>query len=192
MDVQKIAEADRDAATATLVTAFAADPVARWTTPRPETYLAMFPLAVAHMAGEAFVAGGAFATGDMRAVALWLPPGAEPDMEALGQAFAEAGIAPPEEAPEFFARQGAAHPHEPHWYLPFIGVDPAAQGRGLGSALLEAGLAEVDTAGLPAYLESTNPRNVPLYERFGFRVVGEIQVGASPVMHPMWRPAGGR
>ncbi|MFN3590648.1 MAG: GNAT family N-acetyltransferase [Thermaurantiacus sp.] len=190
MEVRSLGEADRVAATATLVTAFAADPVARWTLPDPATYLAMFPLGIAHMGGGALTAGGAFASGDMRAVALWLPPGTSPDMEGLGRAFAEAGVEGPEDAPAFFEEMGAAQPREPHWYLPFIGVDPAAQGRGLGSLLMKAALAEVDAAGLPAYLESTNPRNVPLYERLGFRVVGEIQVGNSPVMHPMWRPAG--
>ena len=50
-------------------------------------------------------------------------------------------------------------------------------------------LATVDADGMPAYLESTNPRNVPLYERFGFRVTAEIQAGSSPPMHAMWRPA---
>ena len=81
------------------------------------------------------------------------------------------------------------HPSEPHWYLPFIGVDPAAQGQGHGTALLRASLQAVDRTGLPAYLESTNPRNIPLYESFGFRVTGEIQAGDSPPMHPMWRAA---
>src|SRR5687767_6551887 len=42
---------------------------------------------------------------------------------------------------------------------PFIGVEPARQGRGLGAALLRAQLAVCDQAGLPAYLESSNPRN---------------------------------
>jgi GNAT superfamily N-acetyltransferase len=192
MEVETLAEVDREAATATLVTAFAADPVTRWTLSEPAAFLTLFPLVLHHMGGAAFGSGSAYAAWDMRAVALWLPPGVAPDLEALGQALAEFGLEGPEEAPEFFARMAEMHPHEPHWYLPFIGVDPAAQGRGLGSALMQAALADVDASGLPAYLESTNPRNVPLYERFGFRVVGEIQVGASPVMHPMWRPAQAR
>jgi ribosomal protein S18 acetylase RimI-like enzyme len=191
VEVVRLGEDGREAAFAALVTAFAADPLARWTVADPAAYLRLFPVALHHMGGAAFDHGCAYATHDRRAAALWLPPGVEPDMEALGQAFAEAGIEGPEEAPTFFERQGAAHPHEPHWYLPFIGVDPAAQGRGLGSALMEAALIDVDASGLPAYLESTNPRNVPLYERFGFRVVGEIQVGSSPVMHSMWREARG-
>jgi ribosomal protein S18 acetylase RimI-like enzyme len=46
-----------------------------------------------------------------------------------------------------------------------------------------------DSEGLPAYLESTNPRNISLYQRHGFQVMGEIKFGASPVVTPMIRPA---
>jgi ribosomal protein S18 acetylase RimI-like enzyme len=81
------------------------------------------------------------------------------------------------------------HPQEPHWYLPMIGVEPARQGKGLGAALLRAALLRVDAEGLSAYLESTNPRNVPLYERHGFEVIGEIRVGTCPPIVPMLRPA---
>ena len=63
---------------------------------------------------------------------------------------------------------GSFHPEEPHWYLPLIGVDPIEQGRGCGSALLRVGLSRCDADRLPAYLESTNPKNIPLYERYGF------------------------
>jgi ribosomal protein S18 acetylase RimI-like enzyme len=80
------------------------------------------------------------------------------------------------------------HPHEPHWYLPFIGVDPARQDQGLGAALLTSGLAKCDAAHLPAYLESTNPRNRTLYERHGFQAVGEISAGDCPPVVPMLRP----
>jgi ribosomal protein S18 acetylase RimI-like enzyme len=79
------------------------------------------------------------------------------------------------------------HPDEPHWYLPLIGVEPNAQGRGLGAALLRHALERFDREGALAYLESSNPRNIPLYERHGFEIVGEIRVGAAPVMTPMLR-----
>jgi ribosomal protein S18 acetylase RimI-like enzyme len=79
------------------------------------------------------------------------------------------------------------HPHEPHWYLPLLGVDPTRQGQGIGSALLQHAAALCDRAGQLAYLESSNPANVPLYERHGFEVVGTIQAGASPTFYPMVR-----
>jgi ribosomal protein S18 acetylase RimI-like enzyme len=43
---------------------------------------------------------------------------------------------------------------------------------------------------MPCYLESSNPRNVPLYERHGFEVTAEHWLPDGPVMTYMWRPAG--
>jgi ribosomal protein S18 acetylase RimI-like enzyme len=79
------------------------------------------------------------------------------------------------------------HPHEPHWYLAVIGVDAARQGFGLGSMLVQHTLASCDKDQVPAYLESTNPKNIPFYERHGFELLGTIQAGASPPMFPMLR-----
>jgi len=76
-----------------------------------------------------------------------------------------------------------------HWYLPAIGVDPRGQGKGYGSALLAHSLEVCDRAHEAAYLESTNPLNIHLYERFGFEVIGEIQAGRSPTIVPMLRAA---
>jgi ribosomal protein S18 acetylase RimI-like enzyme len=50
-------------------------------------------------------------------------------------------------------------------------------------------LAKCDEAGLPAYLESSNPANISLYERHGFEVTGKIQSESSPPVHPMYRAA---
>ena len=79
------------------------------------------------------------------------------------------------------------HPDEPHWYLPLIGVDPAQQGKGLGDALMRHALVRCDRAGQPAYLESSNPRNISLYRRHGFEELGTIQAGSSPALVPMLR-----
>ena len=84
------------------------------------------------------------------------------------------------------------HPEPEHWYLGSIATEPAAQGRGLGSMLLQASLERVDGDGLPAYLESTNPRNVTFYERHGFRVTGVVELPDGPSLTTMWRePTGG-
>jgi GNAT superfamily N-acetyltransferase len=66
---------------------------------------------------------------------------------------------------------------------------PTRQGEGHGSAMIELGVAECDRAGLPGYLEATSSRSVPLYERHGFRVVGEIRIGECPPIFPMLRAA---
>ncbi|MEV5980222.1 GNAT family N-acetyltransferase [Streptomyces sp. NPDC052114] len=79
-------------------------------------------------------------------------------------------------------------PQEPHWSLALIGADPAAQGQGHGSALLRSGLARADAAGLPVYLESSKPSNIPVYEHFGFTVREEMRLpGEGPVLWTMWR-----
>jgi GNAT superfamily N-acetyltransferase len=88
---------------------------------------------------------------------------------------------------DLFDEMGRVHPNEPHWYLPLIGVQPESQGQGFGAALLRPVLAECDAKGLPAYLEATSSRSIPLYRRHGFVAIGEISVGSSPPIVPMLR-----
>ena len=88
---------------------------------------------------------------------------------------------------EFLGLQAQFHPHEPHWYLPLIGVHPAEQGKGHGGALIRYALAIIDKQRLPAYLEATSRQSKVLYERHGFEEVGVIQYGSSPPMWPMLR-----
>mgnify|MGYP003734231121 FL=1 len=82
----------------------------------------------------------------------------------------------------------ASHPEEPHWYLAVIGSDPTVRGSGFGQALMRSRLDRVDAEHAPAYLESSNPANVPYYERFGFEVTGEMVLpNGGPSLIPMWR-----
>jgi ribosomal protein S18 acetylase RimI-like enzyme len=86
----------------------------------------------------------------------------------------------------------ARHPRELHYYLPFVGVDPEWQGRGLGSAVLAPVLERCDREGMPAFLESSTPRNRALYERHGFTVSEEFKLGrTAPLQWRMWREPGG-
>ncbi len=70
----------------------------------------------------------------------------------------------------------------PHTYLFILGTEPEYQGRGLGSALLTPLLARSLSQGLPCYLETFNPINLPFYERHGFRIVHEDVVPGTTVM----------
>jgi GNAT superfamily N-acetyltransferase len=80
------------------------------------------------------------------------------------------------------------HPEEPHWYLAGLGTDPPKQRSGVGRSLIAAVLARCDTERLPAYLETQKAENVPYYNRFGFRVTGEIDLpGGGPHLWLMWR-----
>ena len=181
-------EADEAAATAVVVLAFSADPAARWAWPDPDEYLRHFPDFVRVFGGKAFAHQSAYCVDRYVAAALWLPPGVNPDDEALTAFVQRTGSAQVQrDGPAVFEQMARYHPQEPHWYLPFIGVDPSRQGEGYGAALMQHALVACDRDRMPAYLESSNPRNIPLYERHGFKVLGSIQVGTSPPIVPMLR-----
>jgi GNAT superfamily N-acetyltransferase len=185
----RVATVDEQApAVDTVVLAFAADPIARWCWPDPHEYLQYMPRFVRAFGGAAFVHNSAYCTGGYGGAALWLPPDIRPREEAIGE-IVEATVSSSIRGDLFsiFERMATRHPAEPHWYLPLIGVDPAHQGKGYGSALMTYALKECDRAHAPAYLESTNPRNISLYLRHGFEVLETIQVGQSPPMVPMLR-----
>jgi ribosomal protein S18 acetylase RimI-like enzyme len=81
------------------------------------------------------------------------------------------------------------HPHdEPHFYLSLFATEPAARGNAYGQALLRHNLALIDEEGASAYLESSNPRNIAMYERHGFRVVHRVSGPAGcPDVAGLWR-----
>ena len=82
----------------------------------------------------------------------------------------------------------SVHPHERHYYLPFVGVAPEAQGRGLGTALMRPVLEKCDREQIPAYLEATSVASRRCYERAGFEVRTEERLaGNGPPFWPMWR-----
>jgi GNAT superfamily N-acetyltransferase len=185
--VQAATAAEEAAVIAVLTLAFASDPATRWTWPEPKAYLEAFPRFAKAFGGAAFGRGSAHRIG-FAGAALWLPPGADSDDAAIGalmQATAHEQTAV--DGPQIMQQMASYHPREPHWYLPLIGIDPAYQGKGLGSALMRHATDICDRDGVPAYLESSNLRNVPLYERLGFEALGTIQAGGSPTIVPMLR-----
>jgi GNAT superfamily N-acetyltransferase len=128
------------------------------------------------------------------AVAVWVPPG-EPEMTREEEAAFEALIAElfgarAGQLMALFDRFDEHHPRAvPHYYLSLWATHRDHAGRGIGSALLRENLAEIDAEGMPAYLESTNPRNVPRYEALGFSRRGEFSSPHGPTVTTMWRPA---
>jgi ribosomal protein S18 acetylase RimI-like enzyme len=186
-----VAPADsRAAVLATLAAAFVSDPAVRALYPADADYDAHFPGFAEALGGRAFDAGIVDTYPAGLGAALWLPPGVEPDGAQM-EAHLAATIPAERLAAlaEGFAMQAALHPHEPHWYLPWIGVRPEAQGAGIGSILLRQGLARADSEEMPAYLEATDPRNAMLYARHGFEVTGIVLAPGYPQIITMWRPA---
>jgi ribosomal protein S18 acetylase RimI-like enzyme len=186
--IKTAAAADEASVISVLTLAFSSDPMARWSMPDPDKFLVNFPQFAKAFGGNAFANGTAYFGDSYSGAALWLPPGVSPDEETMiGLVEKTTPDAIKQDAYGVFEQMSKYHPTEPHWYLPLIGVDPSRQGNGVGSALMKRALVSCDRDGTIAYLESSNPRNVPLYERHGFEVLGEIQVGTSPTMRPMLR-----
>jgi ribosomal protein S18 acetylase RimI-like enzyme len=166
--------------------AFREDPVVRWLIPSGQRSELLFHVLARYQHG--LHGGTDLATVGDRPVgaALWDRPGYR---QSAWHAIAS--VLPFVRALRTRARHGAAleqvfhhqRPEGTFWYLAAIGA--VDKGQGVGSALLASRLATISG---PAYLESSNEANVPLYERFGFRVTGTIRLPfQGPTCWPMLR-----
>jgi ribosomal protein S18 acetylase RimI-like enzyme len=195
IDVRKATAADVLVIGRTLGQAFLDDPAMSWAVPdrrKRERHLARyFELLFANIylaKDETYVAD------DGKAAMLWAPPGNwQVSMFAsrsmLPIMVRSAGTKLPR-AMKMLSLMEAKHKErtEPHYYLPFIGTEPASQGKGYGTALLHHMLERCDTEGVPAYLEASSPANQALYFRSGFEVIEELTWPANgPPFWPMWR-----
>ncbi|MCR8958710.1 GNAT family N-acetyltransferase [Variovorax sp. S2] len=175
-------------AVAAIVAAFLTDPPARFAWPSVHDYLLAMPVATGEFAGSSFQHGTAYVSVDFCGAALWLPPGVAPNGQALDKVFRD--TAKPEHMDDLlatFEKMEKSHPREAHWYLPQIGVEPNAQGKGIGAALMRHALARCDEERSLAYLEASKTQNIPFYQHHGFEVIGQIQVGSAPLVTPMLR-----
>lgn len=175
---------------ATLLMAFAADPFMRWLFPNGSEYINLFP---SYLESEGFSLGfkhgSVYATEEFEGVSFWLPPNVHADEQKMVQWMTE--NLRPEILPDLMRigeRVDQAHDScGPCWYLAYLGVDSAYQGHGFGSVLLKKETERLDEAGETAYLESSNPQNLSLYERHGFERIDEIALPGTPVITPMIR-----
>jgi GNAT superfamily N-acetyltransferase len=192
----KVRRATRDELPAvgrTLAAAFHDDPVWRWLAPSARNW---DDLAARWFAAEATAQhdghGEVWVDDDLMGAAIWAPPGhwrstpretlkvAVPSMRFLRTGLVR-GL-------RTVAALEKAHPREEHWYLAFLGTDPGAQGRGIGSALLAPVLQRADEEGRPAYLESSKKANLAFYGRQGFATSNDpVRAGGGPPLFPMWR-----
>jgi hypothetical protein len=164
-----VAETEQELAYNTLVAAFAEDPVERWLYPELHEYRSHFPQFLAAFGGMAFAAQTVWRLGDFAAVAPWMPPGVEPDADAI-IAVLSATVVAAKHSDTFavLEQMDAAYQRDPHLVLGVAGRGPRTTGKGLGGRLLAECIDLVDASHLPPYLETPNPRTVPLYERHGF------------------------
>jgi len=186
--VNTATESDEAGVIDALKLAFVADPATRWVWPEPQKYLSHFSSFALAFGGKAFAYGSAHYVENYSGAALWLPPNVHPDVEPLIALLQSSGSdEAKKDGPEVFEKMNSYHPNEPHWYLPLLGVDPLHHGKGIGSALMQHALVGCDQDNKFAYLESSNPKNIPFYERHGFKLLGTIQVKTSPPIFPMLR-----
>lgn len=186
---------DHGTVVALLGEAFHDDPTWRWILPDPVARPGQLRWLWGELvAGAQRYDGVRLAAGDV-AASVWIPPGGTEVSPERATALEAAAAALPAPAAGrlagAFEAFDAAHPDaEPHWYLSLLGTAVAQRGRGHGLALLAADLERIDAAGMPAYLEASNPANVALYARYGFAQVGSFRLpGGGPAVPTMWRPA---
>ena len=88
----------------------------------------------------------------------------------------------------WFSRWCRLDPAEPHVHLGPIGVAPAAQGKGVGTALMQRYIEHLEQERIAGYLETDRPENVEFYKKFGFVLRHEEELIGTPTWY-MWRPA---
>jgi GNAT superfamily N-acetyltransferase len=190
-----------DAASHMLARAFQDDSAMTYLIPeaaaRAEMLIHYFRATVryAHLYGQVFVTPGA-----VQGVAAWLTPG---NTEVIFPRMLRAGMLRVA-LKVGFRRMGRAlrylgyaeslerrYIHEPHWHLGVLGVEPASQGQGIGSALIQPVFDKADAEDFPCYLVTQNEKNVKFYRQRGFDVVGEGDVTTEgPHLWAMVRHAG--
>lgn len=181
---------------AALAAAFFDDPVWGWLLPaadrRRERLRRFFEI---ELRSVGLARGAAWTTDDLDGAAISTPPGewrlpwraTARHAPGLARVFGARLV----HALALLTLMERRHPRELHHYFPYIGVAPPAQGRGLGTRLMGPTLARCDQDGVPAYLEASSERNAALYERLGFKHIGELTLRDSPPLFLMRRPARG-
>lgn len=193
-DIRLAAESDIRAVGTILDSAFQEDPILQWVVGRPNGPSGLFRSEI-----EALYKfhRHVYVNAENTGAALWLPPGVSSQppfhwrlLVTLFNLFRTGGFGAMRRVGIIENVMKQNKPETPHFYLHAIGASQGNQGRGIGSALLKAGLRACDEMGAPAYLESSNERNNPLYERFGFEISKEFTLPEQgPKVWFMWREA---
>ncbi|MDT4923903.1 MAG: hypothetical protein QOG01_1616 [Pseudonocardiales bacterium] len=189
MDLGAVTDDDVEAVGQLLAASFVDDPGPVWWWPEPEVRAEFAPQLFAAVTRLALARGDGLLTAAGDAVGLYLPPGTritEDDVARAGLAelmgILDAQTA--ENIGRFLATLGELHTGampEPHWQLYFVGVHPAAQGKGRGVALVDEVNNRAKRDGVGVYLDTLTERNVAFFEHHGYRVVAEADIADSDV-----------
>lgn len=185
---------DRDVVAEILADAFFDDPVSSWIfedrDARPSQLLHWWRWRLDHLPGHGMV----LTSDDACAAAQWFGPDPVDDGAMAGFPAMLAELLGADEAARKLRGLSViaqAHPHhERHWYLATLGTRRAHQGQGRARPVVMPVLARADAEGIGTYLESSNVRNVPFYERLGFVATGIVRIPDGPSLTSMWRAPG--
>ena len=192
--ITRLELADVAPVTATLAAAFGNDPAMFWMFPDPGVRQRRLPGLMRWMFEDHLRHGMVLGTPGCEAVTLWRPPGSVHDHAVLTPAalvrfvgLLGTAVLRAEKLDRTIGRH--LPKGEQQFYLRMAAVRPDCQGQGLGGALIRAGLAEADKAGLPSVLETATESNVGLYRALGFELIDDWRVGQSgPRFWTMARP----
>lgn len=182
----------------TLLAAFAKDPVHEWCyrgAKNPELCRKTF---VKLLVKTSIAEGTSQITEDGKSVAIWYRPGRSMGTHSLIRYGAlwlplQIGLKPFSKLLQVSGWSEAINKKlmgkEKHFYLFAVGTDPTSQGQGLGSKILQKTLDQADAEGFPCYLDSSNEKNNPFYEKLGFITFHKFQLPENgPVVTYMKRP----
>jgi GNAT superfamily N-acetyltransferase len=197
IDAHRARAGERSQVVNALCRAFFEDPIYKWIIPDEDERRLSATIFYGSFVEACWAHGHVYAAGSGAGAALWVPPGEQLVCEGDAEAFSRELVqsagddACSARMAELLDMLDEHHPAEPCWHLTFMGVDPAAQGQGIGSALLATVLTRADHDDTPAYLEASCPQNRRLYERHGFLTTRELTVSDCPPLFAMWRPPKG-
>ena len=189
-EVLEAKSGDKKKVLSTACLAFSADPFMRWILPEGQSYLDKYrELIEIYCCEKSLQNSTAFMVESFAGTAIWLPPGVFGDEQKISDWISE-NVLPEklETFEEVLDEMGKYHPKDNRsWYLAVLAVDPAFQRRGLGSIMMKHVNRILDERGFRGFLETSNPKNISLYQRHGYETMGEIKVGDCPVVTPMIR-----
>ena len=189
--IQRLTWSERVPAARCLAGAFEHDPMMAWWVPDPQARSRLLPRFCAYLVRYGMRYGQVDASGAAAAgIAIWLPP-AETHVSFAKLLYRGVWSLPFGLGIGLTRRlcvlRGLLDGHwqklasRPRWYLQMLGVDPSCQGQGHASRLLETMLERLDQTRVACSLETSNPRNPPFYQRFGFEVLDTIRLPDSSV-----------
>jgi GNAT superfamily N-acetyltransferase len=195
--VQPLGGGQLAAGAALLARAFQDDPLRVWIVPDTDRRRRVMPRLEATILRYAHRYGEVMTTPDLAGVACWLPPGHSTTLPRLARTgglglplvLGPGALRRALTADAVLQRLHHDLAPEDHWYLSLIGVEPRRQRQGVARRLTAPMLARADAEGLPCYLDTQNPANLPVYERLGFAVHAETVFGDVTVWAMRREPA---